>query len=120
MSGTAIEGILTFSSIVSLASLILFALTVDRLIRILHESYRDDWSDLGRPVGILYIPEGADWRQGIVALLSLVCDVLVKTPGWLADKPNLRFLVTKIRWCIALIAASVLTGVGLQWVSSPH
>lgn len=114
MKDTAIEAILTLSSTVGLASLILYGLTVDRLVRTLHDDYSEQWTRLGRPVGVFYIPEGAHWCQGIGSLLGLVCDVLVKTPKWSADKPDLLFLVKRVRWCIALVVASIIVGLVLQ------
>jgi hypothetical protein len=118
MKATTIEAILTISSTVGLASLILFGLTVDRLVRILHDDYSEQWIRLGRPVGIFYIPKGAHWSQGIGSLLNLVYDVLVKTPKWLADKPDLLFLVKRVRWCIALAVASLIAGLVLQRLPS--
>jgi hypothetical protein len=40
--------------------------------------------------------------------------VLFKTPGWLADKPELLFLIKKVRWCIALVVLSLVTGILLR------
>ena len=118
MKDTTIEAILTFSSTIGLASLILYGLTVDRLVRILHDDYREQWTRLGRPVGMFYIPRGAHWWQGMGSLLGLVCDVLVKTPKWLADKPDLLFLVKRIRWCIVLAVGSLIAGLVLQRLPS--
>jgi hypothetical protein len=113
-----IEAILTFSSTIGLASLILYGLTIDRLVRILHDDHSEQWIRLGRPVGMFYIPQDAHWRQGIGSLLGLVCDVLFKTPDWLTDKPDLLFLVKRVRWCIALVVASLLAGLALQRLPS--
>jgi len=118
MRGTTIESILSLSSTIGLASLILFGLTIDRLVRILHDDYGEQWTRLGRPVGMFYIPQRANWWQGIGSLLGLVCDVLVKTPKWLADKPDLLFLVKKVRWCVALVVASIIAGLVLQRLPS--
>jgi hypothetical protein len=107
------EGILGFSSAVGLASLILYVLTIDRLVRMLREHYKEDWIALSRPVGIFYVPENTNWPQGMVAQLELVCDVLFKTPAWLAEKSELLFLIKKIRWCIALVVLSLLIGLVL-------
>lgn len=111
MNAASLEGILAFSSALGLTSLLLYCLTIDRLVKMLHEHHREDWVDLRRPVGIFYVPESADWTPGMVAQLGLVCDVLFKTPDWLAEKPELLFLIKKIRWCIALVVLSVATGV---------
>ncbi|HEY5811445.1 MAG TPA: hypothetical protein VIT23_02180, partial [Terrimicrobiaceae bacterium] len=86
MKATTMEAILTISSTVGLASLILFGLTVDRLVRMLHDDHSDWWIRLGRPVGIFYLPKDAPWGQGLGSLLSLIYDVLLKTPDWLADQ----------------------------------
>lgn len=118
MKDTTIEAILAISSTVGLASLILLGLTVDRLVRILHDDYSEQWTRLGRPVGMFYIPEDARWWQGFGSLLGLVCDVLVKTPKWLADKPDLLFLVKRVRWCIALAIVSIIAGLVLQRLPS--
>jgi hypothetical protein len=80
----------------------------------LHQEHREDWIALRRPVGMFYVPENANWAQGIVAQLGLVCDVLFKTPVWLEEKPELLFLIKKIRWCIALAVLSLITGVLLR------
>lgn len=114
MNHATIEGLLTFSSSIGLASLILYALTVDRLVKLIHQEHWEDWVDLGRPVGIFYIPQGAKWWRGMGAHLGLVCDVLVKTPAWFTDKPELLFLIKKVRWCVALAVLSVLAGFVLQ------
>jgi hypothetical protein len=113
VNATTTEGMLGFSSAVGFASLILYVLTIDRLIRTLREHYREDWIALSRPVGIFYIPENTSWGQGMVAQLELVCDVLFKTPAWLAGKSELLFLIKKIRWCIALVVLSLLIGLVL-------
>ena len=118
MKATTIEAILTISSTVGLASLLLFGLTIDRLVRALHDDYNEQWIRLGRPVGISYVPKGAHWWQGIGSLLNLVFDVLFKTPTWLADTPDLLFLVRKVRWCIALAVVSLIVGLVLQRVPS--
>ena len=118
MKDTTIEAILTFSSTIGLAALILFGLTVDRLVRILHDEYSEHWARLGRPVGMLYIPKGVNWLQGIGSLLALVCDSLFKTPEWVADKPELLFLVKRLRWCIALVMVSLVAGLALQRLPS--
>jgi hypothetical protein len=52
--------------------------------------------------------------QGMVAQLGLVCDVLFKTPEWLAEQAELLFLIKKIRWCIALVVLSLVTGIFLR------
>jgi hypothetical protein len=109
-----LDGILAFSSGVGLASLLLYCLTVDRLVRMLHQEHREDWIALRRPVGMFYVPENVNWSQGIVAQLGLVCDVLFKTPPWLEEKRELLFLIKKIRWCIALAVLSLITGVLLR------
>jgi hypothetical protein len=109
-----LDGILAFSSAVGLASLLLYCLTIDRAVRILHEDHREDWINLRRPVGIFYIPENANWMQGMVAQVELVCDVLFKSPEWLAEKPELLFLIKKIRWCVALVVLSLVTGLLLR------
>jgi hypothetical protein len=114
VNAAMLDGILGFSSAVGLASLLLYCLTIDRAVRILHEDHRDDWINLRRPVGFFYIPENANWMQGMVAQLGLVCDVLFKTPLWLTEKPDLLFLIKKIRWCIALVVLSLVTGVLLR------
>lgn len=106
----ALDGILAFSSAVGLASLLLYCLTIDRVVRMLHDEHREDWIDLRRPVGMFYVPENANWVQGMVAQLGLVCDVLFTTPQWLTEKPELLFLIKKIRWCIALVVLSLITG----------
>ena len=118
MKDTTIEAILTFSSTIGLAALILFGLTVDRLVRILHDEYSEHWTRLGRPVGMLYIPRGVNWWQGIGSLLALVCESLFKTPEWVADKPELLFLVKRLRWCIALVIVSLVAGIALQRLPS--
>lgn len=118
MKDTTIEAILTFSSAIGLAALILYGLTVDRLVSILHDEYTEHWTRLGRPVGMLYIPKGANWWQGFGALLALVCDSLFKTPKWLADKPDLLFLVKRLRWCIALVVVTLVAGLALQRLPS--
>lgn len=118
MNQNTVEDLLTFSSTVGLASLILYALTIDRLVRALHDEHWEDWVDLGRPVGIFYIPQDAKWWQGMGAHLGLVCDVLVKTPVSFAEKPELLFLVKKVRWCVALAALSIITGFVLQRLAS--
>ena len=46
MKDSTIEAILTLSSTVGLASLILYGLTVDRLVRILHDDYSEQWTRL--------------------------------------------------------------------------
>jgi hypothetical protein len=120
MNQTTSEGLLAFSSAVGLASLILYALTIDRLIRMLRENHWEDWVDFGRPVGIFYIPRDAQWWRGMGAQFGLVCDVLIKTPAWFTDKPELLFLIKKIRWCIALAVLSVIAGLVLQRLSPPH
>ena len=114
VNAATLDGILAFSSAVGLASLLLYCLTIDRVVRILHEDHRGDWINLRRPVGVFYVPENANWVQGLVAQLGLVCDVLFKTPDWLAEKPDLLFLIKKIRWCIALVVLSLITGVLLR------
>ena len=114
MNAATLDGILAFSSAVGLASLLLYCLTMDRAVRMLHEDHRDDWINLRQPVGIFYVPENASWMQGMVAQLGLVCDVLFKTPSWLAEKPELIFLIKKIRWCIALVVLSLVTGILLR------
>jgi hypothetical protein len=113
-----VDDLLTFSSMVGLISLMLYALTADRLVRMLHEEYWEAWADLGRPVGIFYIPQDAKWWHGMGAHLGLVCDVLVKTPAWFAEKPELMFLIKKVRWCIALAVLSIIAGFVLQRLSS--
>jgi hypothetical protein len=118
LSRNTIEDLLTFSSTVGLASLILYALTIDRLVRTLHLEHWEEWVDLGRPVGIFYIPQDAKWWWGMGAHLGLVCDVLIKTPAWLAEKPELLFLVKKVRWCVALATLSIITGFVLQRLAS--
>ena len=99
MKDTTIEAILTFSSTIGLAALILYGLTVDRLVMILHDEYSEHWTRLGRPVGILYIPKGVNWWQGIGSLLALVCDSLLKTPRWLATSLSFSYasLVSALR-----------------------
>jgi hypothetical protein len=114
VNAATLEGILAFSSAVGLASLLLYCLTIDRVVRTLHEDLREDWISLRRPVGIFYVPQNANWRQGMVAQLGLVCDVLFKTPEWLADKSELLFLIKKIRWCIAFVVLSLVTGILLR------
>jgi hypothetical protein len=114
VNAATLDGILAFSSAVGLASILLYCLTIDRAVRILYENHREEWINLRRPVGMFYVPENANWMQGIVAQLGLVCDVLFQTPGWLAEKPELLFLTKKIRWCIALILLSLITGVLLR------
>jgi hypothetical protein len=114
VNAATLEGILAFSSAVGLASLLLYCLTIDRLVRMLHEDHREEWIALRQPVGMFYVPENVSWTQGIVAQLALVCDVLFKTPLWLAEKPELLFLVKKIRWCIGLLVLSLFTGVLLR------
>jgi hypothetical protein len=114
MNAATIDGILGFSSAVGLASLILYGLTVDRLVRMLHDHYKEEWMALRRPVGIFYIPENTTWGQGIVAQLELVCDVLFRTPEWLEENPELLFLIKKIRWCIALAILSLVVGLVLR------
>ena len=111
MSSASVEGILAFSSAIGLASLLLYCLTIDRLIRMLYEDHKNEWIALRRPVGMFYIPANVSWTQGIVAQLALVCDVLLKTPRWLAEKPELLYLVRKIRWCIALVVLTLVVGV---------
>ena len=118
MKHTTVETILTFSSAIGLASLILAGLTVDRLIRILHDDHREHWTRLGRPVGMLYIPKGANWWQGIGSLLALVYDSLLKTPEWFADKRDLLFLIKRLRWCIFLVVVSLVAGLILQRLPS--
>ena len=115
---SALESLLSFSSAIGLASVILYALTIDRLVGALYEHHNADWVDLGRPVGVFAIPKDAQWWQGMIAHLGLVCDVLVATPAWLTDKPDLLFLVKKIRWCLALAVLSVMAGTVMQWVAS--
>ena len=110
MNAATLDGILAFSSAIGLTSLLLYCLTIDRLVRILHAEHREDWLNLRRPVGVFYLPESANWPQGMIAQLGLVCDVLFTTPQWLAEKPQLLFLIKKIRWCIALVVLSLLTG----------
>jgi hypothetical protein len=114
VNATALDGILAFSSATGLTSLLLYCLTIDRLIRILYTEHREDWLNLRRPVGVFYLPESANWPQGLIAQLGLVCDVLFTTPQWLAEKPELLFLTTKIRWCIALVVLSLVTGMLLR------
>jgi hypothetical protein len=114
VNDTTLEGILAFSSALGLASLLLYCLTIDRLVRTLHEDHREEWIALRRPVGMFYVPENVSWTEGIVAQLELVCDVLFKTPRWLAEKSELLFLVKKIRWCTALVVLSLFTGVLLR------
>jgi hypothetical protein len=115
---TTLESLLPFSSAIGLASVILYALTIDRLVGALYEHHNADWVDLGRPVGVFTIPKDTQWWQGMIAHLGLVCDVLVATPAWLTDKPDLLFLVKKIRWCLALAVLSVMAGTVMQWVAS--
>ncbi len=112
-----IEGILAFSSTLGLASLILYGLTMDRLVRMLHEHHKAIWNDLGRPVGILYVPHNARWSEGMIAHLRLVCDGLFKTPEWLADNAELLFLVKKIRWCLALAVLSLIVALVLPRIA---
>jgi hypothetical protein len=114
VNAATLEGILAFSSAVGLASLLLYCLTIDRVVRMLHEDRREDWIRLRRPVGIFYVPQNANWVQGMVAQLGLVCDVLFKTPEWLTEKTELLFLIRKIRWCIALTVLSLVTGILLR------
>jgi hypothetical protein len=114
VNAATLDGILAFSSAVGLASLLLYCLTIDRVVRTLYENRREDWIRLHRPVGILYVPENANWMQGMVAQLGLVCDVLFKTPEWLAEQGELLFLIKKIRWCIALVVLSLVTGIFLR------
>ena len=85
MNAAILDGILAFSSALGLASLLLYCLTVDRIVRLLHVDHRKDWIALGQPVGIFYLPESTDWKRGMAAQLGLVCDVLFKTPQWLAE-----------------------------------
>ncbi len=118
MNQNTVDNLLTFSSTVGLASLILYTLTIDRLVRALYEEDWEEWVDLGRPVGIFYIPQDAKWWQGMGAHLGLVCDLLVKTPALFAQKPELLFLVRKVRWCIALATLSTITGFVLQRLAS--
>jgi hypothetical protein len=114
VNDATLEGILAFSSAVGLASLLLYCLTIDRLVRALHEDHPEEWIALRRPVGMFYVPENVNWTQGFVAQFALVCDVLFKTPQWLAEKPEPLFLVKKIRWCIALVVLSLVSGVLLR------
>jgi hypothetical protein len=114
VNAATLDGILAFSSAIGLTSLLLYCLTIDRFVRILHAEHRQDWLNLRRPVGVFYLPASATWRQGLVAQLGLVCDVLFTTPQWLAEKPELLFLTKKIRWCIALVVLSLLTGMLLR------
>lgn len=114
MSETTIEGLLSFSSAIGFASLILYALTIDRLVRALHERHWKDWVDFGRPVGIFYISRDAKWWQGMGAHLGLVCDVLFKIPAWFSQKPELLFLIKKVRWCVSLAVLSIIAGFVLQ------
>ena len=114
MNTATLEGILGFSSAVGLASLLFYCLTIDRLVRMLHENHKEEWVALRRPVGMFYVPDNANWAQGMVAQLGLVCDVLFKTPPWLAEKPELLFLVRKIRWSTALVVLSLVAGVLLR------
>ena len=114
MNAATHDGILAFSSALGLASLLLYCLTMDRIVRMLHGDHREEWVALGQPVGIFYVPRNTDWMRGMAAQLGLVCDVLFKTPGWLADKPKLLFLIKKVRWCIALVVLSLVTGILLR------
>ncbi|MET0224351.1 MAG: hypothetical protein ABW346_08245 [Terrimicrobium sp.] len=114
MNAATLDGILAFSSGLGLASLLLYCLTIDRIVRLLHDDHRKDWIALGQPVGIFYLPESTDWTRGMAAQLGLVCDVLFKTPQWLAENPELLFLIKKIRWCIALAVLSLITGILLR------
>jgi hypothetical protein len=114
VNGATLDGILAFSSALGLASLLLYCLTIDRFVRMLHDDHREDWIALRQPVGMFYVPENANWLQGMAAQLGLVCDVLLKTPPWLAEKPELLFLIKKVRWCIALVVLSLVTGVLLR------
>ena len=38
----------------------------------------------------------------------------LKRQEWLAEKPELLFLIKKIRWCIALVVLSLVTGILLR------
>lgn len=109
-----IENLLAFSSTIGLASLILYALTIDRLVKMLHDEHWEDWKEFGSPVGILYIPHDAKWRPGIAAQFGLVCDILLKTPAWFSEKPELMFLIKKVRWCLALAILSLIANFVLR------
>ncbi len=108
------DAILTLSSALGLASFIFYLLTVDRLVRNLHEHYHDEWNRIGQPVGLLYIPRTTSWWNGFVTLHALICDILIKTPGWLSGKSDLLFLVTRLRCSIVVLVASMLAGLALR------
>jgi hypothetical protein len=108
------DAILTLSSAVGLASLIFYLLTVDRLVRSLHEDYREEWNRIGQPVGLFYIPRTTSWWNGIVTLHALICDILIKTPSWLSGKPDLLFLVKRVRWSIVVLVISMVVGLALR------
>src|ERR1700752_1703909 len=108
------ENLLAFSSAIGLASLILYALTVDRLVKMLHDEHWEDWAEFGRPVGIFYVPQDARWPSGIGAQFGLICDILLKTPAWFAEKPELIFLIKKIRWCLGVAILSLIANFALR------
>ena len=96
--------------------------TLDRIIRIMHDRYREAWDAFGRPSGMFWRSEEEPTRGSMLAWQKACVFWTFKSPLWAAQDQEVMTLLRRLRfavmgWNIGVIALSAIfvSRYGFPW-----